>query len=51
MDDKRMEIHSLTMSTTLPNLSSEQNTENFTEISKNHPAMGSDISVTEVTKG
>lgn len=48
MDDKRIEIkkiHSVTMSTTLPNLSSEQN---FTEIGKNRAAMESDISVTEV---
>ncbi|GAB1869128.1 hypothetical protein CAJAP_10207 [Camponotus japonicus] len=51
MDDReRMEIkkmHSVTMSTTLPNLSSEQNTENFTEISKNRATIESDISITE----
>jgi len=54
MDDReRMEIkkmHSVTMSTTLPNLSSEQNTENFTEISKNRATIESDISITEVMR-
>lgn len=54
MDDReRMEskkIHSVTMSTTLPNLSSEQNTEHFTEINKNRATIENDISISEVTR-